>query len=345
MTTKEIFTLLEKFKSGKLNNQELSRLKQLFESSSALKDLLQSMQMDYDLLKLQIQEYPIYPNQEKTKNRILQSILNQNPHKSTKRFPFHYLGWALVASLVIAGIFLYPKKSTKPQEIVWETISTIHGEQKHFRLSDSTEIKLNGNSSITYAKSTTGQLRIVKLNGEAFFDVAKDPQRPFLILSKDFVTRVVGTSFNIDSDIEKSVEVNSGKVKVFQMDEKTYSTLLNQDLTNFEAQITQSTGDKVELNKGERAVLTNNNWEVKSFNNNNWYNKELVHFGEKLSTILKKAYRYYGDSIIVSPDIANTKTTITFKRKSIEQVLQTLAEMNNANLIKKSDQLWEIKKK
>ena len=100
------------------------------------------------------------------------------------------------------------------------------------------------------------------------------------------------------------------------------------------ALIEKSSQKAVALSKGQRAVVTEDSWEVKTFNTTNWYNKELVHFNEKLDLIVKKAYRYYGDSVIVAPEIAGTKMTISFKNKDIKQVLQTLADINDAKLLK-----------
>src|SRR5690606_5187032 len=124
------------------------------------------------------------------------------------------------------------------------------------------EVKLNGNSSLSYATTATGQLRIVKLRGEAFFEVAKNPEKPFLVLAKDFVTKVVGTSFNIDSDIEQSVEVNSGRVKVFEVDESNYEEQLTTEMKDLPALIEKSSQKAVALSKGQRAVLTEDSWEV-----------------------------------------------------------------------------------
>lgn len=344
MVTNELLTLLNKLKSGEILNHELVRLQHLLDSREGLKDFLEKMDLDYEQIQQEIQHLPKYHNQEQTKNRILTSISQASLTKPTKKLSKRVYSWALVASLVIAGIFLYQKKEKMPEAISWETIQTKHGEQKQIRLSDETEVKLNGNSSLSYATTATGQLRIVKLRGEAFFEVAKNPEKPFLVLAKDFVTKVVGTSFNIDSDIERSVEVNSGLVKVFEVDESNYEEQLTTEMKDLPALIEKSSQKAVALSKGQRAVLTEDSWEVKTFNTTNWYNKELVHFNEKLDLIVKKAYRYYGDSVIVAPEIAGTKMTISFKNKDIKQVLQTLADINDAKLLKKTDKLWEIKK-
>src|SRR5690606_6177549 len=90
-----------------------------------------------------------------------------------------------------------------------------------------TTILLNGNTTLAYPKQMLQNIRLVKLKGEAFFDVAKNEKKPFLIVSKDFTTQVVGTSFNIDSDIGRVVEVNTGKVNVFAVPENKTIELID----------------------------------------------------------------------------------------------------------------------
>lgn len=93
-------------------------------------------------------------------------------------------------------------------------------------LADGSKITLEKKSKISYTKFMSGAAkREVYLTGEAFFDVARDPQHPFLVYSNGLVTKVLGTSFRIRSyENEKNVtvDVSSGKVSVFvNPDKKT----------------------------------------------------------------------------------------------------------------------------
>lgn len=84
-------------------------------------------------------------------------------------------------------------------------------------LSDGSVVWLKESSTLRYPETFTDSARIVILEGEAFFDVAKDPERPFIIHSEGFTTRVVGTSFNIKAfshDDAHEVLVVTGKVVV-----------------------------------------------------------------------------------------------------------------------------------
>jgi ferric-dicitrate binding protein FerR (iron transport regulator) len=84
-------------------------------------------------------------------------------------------------------------------------------------LADGSVVWLKKGSTLEYPETFQGDTREVQLTGEAFFDVAKNPDKPFIIHSGNFTTRVVGTSFNIRayrSDDSAEVVVVTGRVVV-----------------------------------------------------------------------------------------------------------------------------------
>jgi transmembrane sensor len=86
-------------------------------------------------------------------------------------------------------------------------------------LSDGSVVTLAPNSSIRYPEKFAVERRTVELSGEAFFNVKRDPSKPFLVYSDEIVTRVLGTSFRItafDDREEIVVAVKTGKVSVYQ---------------------------------------------------------------------------------------------------------------------------------
>lgn len=90
-------------------------------------------------------------------------------------------------------------------------------------LEDGSTVELAPNSTLSYLPHFASAKRDVKLEGTAFFQVAKDSLRPFTVHSKQLMTQVLGTSFWVIYDEQKkqsSVEVVSGKVAVFKTDEK-----------------------------------------------------------------------------------------------------------------------------
>lgn len=85
-------------------------------------------------------------------------------------------------------------------------------------LSDGSSVRLQPGSRLRYAKSFAANRREVYLEGEAFFNVTKNPARPFLVFAGGTVTKVVGTSFQVqayDRDKTVRVVVRTGRVSVF----------------------------------------------------------------------------------------------------------------------------------
>ncbi|MPR36754.1 FecR family protein [Salmonirosea aquatica] len=99
---------------------------------------------------------------------------------------------------------------------------------QNITLHDGSKITLKANSTLRIAEDFDKTSRVVYLTGEALFEVAKDPQKPFLVYTENLVTRVLGTSFEIrDFTQEKdvSVSVKTGKVTVFKNKSTPVSTL------------------------------------------------------------------------------------------------------------------------
>jgi ferric-dicitrate binding protein FerR (iron transport regulator) len=84
-------------------------------------------------------------------------------------------------------------------EVLYNTISTPKGGQYQIALPDGSKVWLNAASSITYPTCFTGPLRKVKISGEAYFEVAKAPDQPFIVQTYQDEIRVLGTSFNVNS--------------------------------------------------------------------------------------------------------------------------------------------------
>lgn len=92
---------------------------------------------------------------------------------------------------------------------------TLPGSKLNLKLPDGTTIKLNAGSKLRFPEHFTGKIREVYLEGEAFFNVAHDPSRPFIIHAGKIETRVLGTSFNVKAhDSLVQVVVVTGKVSV-----------------------------------------------------------------------------------------------------------------------------------
>ncbi|MEY4538253.1 MAG: hypothetical protein RLZZ306_10, partial [Bacteroidota bacterium] len=94
-------------------------------------------------------------------------------------------------------------------------------QNKLIHLEDGSSIRLSPNAKLSYPKHFTGNKREVYLEGDAFFEIAKNPKKPFYVYTNKLVTKVIGTSFLIKSSESGQVKVivQSGKVSVFRKEE------------------------------------------------------------------------------------------------------------------------------
>ncbi|NGM63126.1 FecR domain-containing protein [Sphingobacterium sp. SGG-5] len=350
MKEKEILYLIEKLQLKTISTEELKRLQHLFHEASGNKALLQLMREKFDEISDSSEALKSFKQEQAIRSRLIRHI-EKNSIVPKNRVRRYYWASAVVAVCLIVGfVFLTDKVTDTNGELKWTTVDTQAGERKKVTLSDGTIILLNGNTTLAYPTQMLQHIRLVKLKGEAFFDVAKNEKKPFLIVSKDFTTQVVGTSFNIDSDIGRVVEVNTGKVNVFAVPENKTIELIDMSHNTSEnilSLINKTSNTHVFLLNGQKAQLNQqNSWEVSTYYYKNWFDNELVHLNEPLHQVIRKAYRNYGDSIAVHPSMVDKNITITFKNRKKEQVLNTLAELCNGKLTyNKMTNTWTITKK
>jgi ferric-dicitrate binding protein FerR (iron transport regulator) len=172
------------------------------------------------------ERFPSEHQKEMMWNRVQREIwLQQKPsvwHNNLLR---------IAALLVISGglsyfAFLYTNKDdSKAQMAQANTPAAEYSERVNnsayplkMILSDGSSIVLQPNSSLRYPQSFNSDSREVYLEGEALFDIARDPHKPFLVYANELVTKVLGTSFSVrayEDEPNVIVEVRSGKVSVF----------------------------------------------------------------------------------------------------------------------------------
>ncbi len=219
MTKADFLAILDKHLDGTASDEE-RRLLDIF-----YRDYLAGAQSQWT-----------FTEKERIRIEVLES-LNQaidEDLRSNRPSRFPATTWRVAASVALvlaAGLWLYLARI--PADIHYLTATAKRGEQITVTLSDGSVVRLNAESSITYPEQlAAADTRTVQLSGEAFFEVARDESKPFVIRSGNMVTTVLGTSFNIRAypqDETFAVTVATGKVKVEarnEHDENTASELL-----------------------------------------------------------------------------------------------------------------------
>lgn len=195
------------------------------------------------------------------------------------------------------------------------TISTPRGGQYRITLSDGTKVWLNAASSLRYPGSFLSKERLVELNGEGYFEVAKNPNKPFKVISRGQVTQVLGTHFNINSyPDESSVKTTllEGSVKVASLD----------------------TDQSVTLVPGKQSVLTTKGLQVHDVDMEAtiaWKNDDFIFRGQDLKTTMRQLARWYDVEIAYANNAPfHLKIGGSVSRKnSLSSVLRAMESTNS----------------
>ena len=143
-----------------------------------------------------------------------------NKVKSSSGFNSFLKYAAAVTLLVVSTWFILDQLGTDLKQedavaIQWVTKHTSKGQKSIIMLRDGSKVILNAESSLRYSKNFTDSSRIIELEGEAFFEVAKDKSRPFSVIANGIRTTALGTSFNINGKNDAlKVSLATGKVVV-----------------------------------------------------------------------------------------------------------------------------------
>ena len=229
---------------------------------------------------------------------------------------------ARIAAMVIivagAGWLLF--EVAAPQKIT----VTAASDQKNIEvlLADGSTVFLNRNSSLTYPKNFRSGSRKVSLRGEAFFDIARNEEHPFIIDAGKARIKVLGTSFNViteNASNEVEVYVASGKVLVTSEDGSSSLTLEPE----FVGKVS-----------GSNAVRTRNT----NVNYLAWHTGMLTYDGERLEVVFEDLKRTYNIEIkVADPAINDYRLTSPFERQPQDTIVKLICTTFNLRSVREGD--------
>ena len=237
---------------------------------------------------------------------------------------------AAVACCVAVSLFLggiYFRKTPAAAPVFTEQIA-LRGETRELVLEDGTRVFLNSESSLTFAQSFTGlATRDVFLSGEAFFEVAKDAEHPFIVHAAGKAVKVTGTKFN---------------VRAYLGEDSSTTTLLEGGV-----EVTvPGQQNTITLVPGQSLSVSEDNSEVSLYETSNsvgWYNGEFNAYHLTLSQICRNLERKFNVKILVSnEEAASTLCYASFvNNENVDQILSALNMQHNFR-VKKQDKFYTI---
>ena len=214
---------------------------------------------------------------------------------------------AAITLICIAGWYTY--EYLTPVEM--QTINTLTN-RTEVTLPDGSQIMLNHYSSLTYPKRFKGDSREVTLNGEGYFNITKNPDKPFIVTAEMMKVQVLGTQFNIDA------YRNNPNVRTTLIEG---SVMVSIDSTN----------EQIILQPSESAIYNKENKTLELAVEDEtttvaWQNNSFIFNKQTLQEIARKLGNSFGVVIeIDNNDLANYRLTAKFNNnESLEEILTLL---------------------
>ncbi len=263
-----------------------------------------------------------------------------NDKSKSIKWRFLWKKWAIAASIILmlgigflwkshfssSDIAVYSKLISDSSNPLTEVINNSSSELA-VKLPDGSKAILKPNSRLSYTKTFEGKRREVYLAGEAFFEVKRNPTKPFMVYANGLITKVLGTSFSVkafETEQEVIVKVTTGKVSVY-----TQNTTRNQDpemngivLMPNQKMIFGKDDERFTRTLVEKPIVVISDKELQQFS----FNDSPV---EQIFLALEKAY---GVKIIFDKDVLiNCRLTTSLSNEDLFEKLDIICAGIEAN--------------
>ncbi len=355
MVQDRIWTLIAKKLSGEANEEDLRNIEQVLRENPDLHYPLQTViDLWFSDLKSVGYEAPEALKRHIQRMKDLNIDFNyplyeEGPAPKTSWISKKLLLWSGLSIIVFAGVLFLGNRATglnspASQNLTKEPlraisqISTKNGFKTNLILPDGSKVWLNAGSSLTYDSSYGKNLREVALSGEAFFDVVKNKDKPFIIHASKINVRVLGTEFN---------------VRAYPTDKTTEASLIRGSI---EVTFKDKPSKKIILKPNEKIVVDNDRYlkdiltnshpisqekiheipgvDVKKLTYENktgtiietsWVENKLIFQDESFDDLARQLERWYGVSIVFKNDrLKENRLTGSFKNETVRQALDAL---------------------
>jgi transmembrane sensor len=262
--------------------------------------------------------------------------LRKMPRKWSGKAALFKILYPVAASLLIITLFIgyfVIQNNDAPnllQALILEKQKTPKGKQRHIILADGTHVWLNANSELKYAKNFLGKKnREVYLDGEAFFDVSENKEKPFIVHASGLSIKVLGTAFNVRSYADDHIVETTlvrGKVSIASASEDSIH------------QVTLLPNQQALFIKDSKTMALEG--AVNTENYIGWKDGWMIFDDKPFSYIKETLERWYDVSIIMEDEDSLTCTfSAKFKDKTLQEVLEIFRNTESINYRITGDQI------
>lgn len=243
------------------------------------------------------------------------TFLDQNRNQPTYFSLKRYLSVAAILSgLILGGSYIAYLSGInifgRTQTMIF---AAAKGQRTVCSLPDGTKVWLNSDSKLEYPKRFAKNIRKVKLSGEAYFDVVKNPKQPFIVETSLVTIKVLGTKFNVKS----------------YPFEKTIETILESGSVSLEKIKTNDKANPLIIKPQQKAtyIIDRQNFKLESVNSElltSWKDGKLIFDNELINEVIIKIERHYGLKVNVTNSRHDDRITLTVKDETIEEALRLI---------------------
>jgi transmembrane sensor len=315
--TMDDWELILRYLKNEASQQERGILEKWLQENKANKALFEQVKNTWDSSGALEQNLTI--DKPKAWQSIRQKIASEDkitasPGAKNKSYLSWYAGMAACIAMAVFAIYLFRSSSLETETLTVKAVE----ENRTVVLPDCTQVVLNKNSTLMYPKEFDANSRKISFTGEAFFNVTKNAEKPFIIENENFEVTVLGTSFNI-SAYEKSqnsiITVVTGKVA-----------------------LKSKAGESIILVKDERGIIDLANKLMTKQKNSDlnflsWKTKKLEFKDAGFQEVCNKLEDYFAIKIEVkNQEILKCKFTGLFEDPALEQIISILEKTLNIKM-------------
>lgn len=308
--------IIENLFRGTITTQEKEELKNWRSASSENEDIFRILVNERQYKKMEPAEL-VVPDKEKVWNLIKQQITFKTTTPRVYSIK-DLVGVAAMVAVVFMGLgygISLVSDAFRKGNIASTTISAPVGQKSKAILPDGTEVWLNSGSAITYSERFAADNREISMTGEAYFQVAHDKKKPFMLsIEKDVLLTVLGTSFNVKSDADLiEVALNDGSVQL--------TNKLTEKLLTYLKPLEKATIENINGNLYCKVDL------LSEFNDNLWSLQELKLENMTFEEIVLKLEKRYGIDIEFNNINLNKRYWMSIQNETIEETLNVLGKL------------------
>lgn len=311
MQKKECVEIFERYILNQANEDEVNRLSQWIQTNKEITFWLEQQILNSSsIIDNEVQLRMLRNIQLKIDNE------NSDFNVSVRRkIGFQINRWLRVAALIFlpmlsaAGMYYYMSDSKSATNPLIVTVD--RGQKANILLPDGTKVWLNSQSKLTYSDEFNDKKRLLHLDGEAYFEVAHNPDKPFIVVGCDIVVEALGTAFGVKAYKEDNLISSilmKGKVRVSTAD----------------GSLILMPNDRVIFDKTTKKMVQSKVVNAKDFTG--WIHDELRFENESLDDIVKCIQRIYNVEILfASESLKHQRYSGTVSNNSLESILNIIS--------------------